>query len=275
MSAQPDLPLRPMTLGEVLDAAVTLLRARAVPLLALAGVLAAVEQVVLAPLRESVGASAPWFGPAQGQFGAWWVVFSAGFGFEAFIICVVGALAAAAAGPALLGRQVATRELWRRMRPLSTLAAAVVLGAVCAVAAFCGLVPWVFAAGLLGLVSGVIVIDRAGPNFVRAVRLAGRDQLRGLWTRMIAYGLWAAVRLVLGAGWVTALDAVTGSRPDWVPWLAPVAWWFADTIAYAALGCVDAVLLLETRIRTEGLDIAIGRARSRGEDEAGALVWAP
>ena len=33
-----------------------------------------------------------------------------------------------------------------------------------------------------------------------------------------------------------------------------------------------AVLLVETRIRTEGLDIAITRSRSRGEDETAVLV---
>jgi hypothetical protein len=48
----------------------------------------------------------------------------------------------------------------------------------------------------------------------------------------------------------------------------------ANAVAYSALACVAAVLLLETRIRTEGLDIAIGRARSRGEDDAAVLVYA-
>ncbi|GAA2561570.1 hypothetical protein GCM10010435_36730 [Winogradskya consettensis] len=276
MSAQPDLPLRPMTLGELLDAAMTLLRARALPLLATAFVLAGLEQAVLVPLRGFAQVSAPLYLPEDGHFGAWWTLVSAGFGIEGFIICVLGALAAAAAGPALVGQSVRDRELWTRMRPISTLVTAIVLGTICGIAAFAGFVGWIFAYGLFGLVSGVIVIDRAGPSFVRAARLASRGGLRGVWTRLAAYLTWLAVRVVLGAGWVAAFDLFTGGGlPDWSSWAAPIAWTLANTVAYAALGCVDAVLVLETRIRTEGLDIAVSRARSRGEDPAVALVWAP
>lgn len=275
MSAQPDLPLRPMTRGELLDAALTLLRARAVPLLLVAAVLAAVEQVALAPIRELAGATAPYYGPARGGFGAWWALVAVGFAFEGFIVCVLGSLAAAAAGPALVGRRPRVREMFLQARPLSTVAAAVVLGALCGVAAFLGFVPWVFVAGLFGMVSGVIAIDRAGASFGRAARLASRDSMRGVWTRFGAYVVWFAVRAVLGVGWYVAFEVTAGSPPQWLTALAPVAWGLANTVAYAALGCVDAVLLLETRIRTEGLDIAISRARSRGEDDAAPLVWAP
>ena len=99
--------------------------------------------------------------------------------------------------------------------------------------------------------------------------------MRGAWTRLAAYLTWFAVRVVLGAGWVGVFSVISGDRPGWLTWLVPLAWAFANTVAYAALACVDAVLLLETRIRTEGLDIAISRARSRGEDDAAPLVYAP
>jgi len=274
MPAQPDLPLRPMTLGELLDAAMTLLRARAVPLLALAGVLAVLEQALLMPLRQLASASPPVYGPARGSFGLWWTLVATGFAAEAFIICVLGAVAAAAAGPALLGRPLRDRELWGRTRPLVVLPAAAGFAALCGVAAFAGFVGWLLAYGFFGLVSAVLVIDRAG-SFGRAARLAGRNGMRGAWTRLAAYLTWFAVRMVLGAGWVAFFSAVSGDAPEWLTWLVPLAWAFANTIAYAALACVDAVLLLETRIRTEGLDIAISRARSRGEDDAAPLVYAP
>jgi hypothetical protein len=274
MSAQPDLPLRPMTLGELLDAAMTLLRARALPLLLTAGVLAALEQALLVPLRRAAAASPPLYGPARHNFGAWWTLVAAGFAAEGFIICVLGALAAVAAGAALIGRPLRHRELWTRVRPVTTLLAAVVLGVACGAAAFAGFVAWIFVYGLFGLVGAVLVTDRTG-FFGRSARLAVRGGMRGGWTRLAAYLTWFAVRVVLGAGWAAVLALVTGGRPDWLAWLAPAAWAAANTVAYAALGCVDAVLLLETRIRTEGLDIAISRARSRGEDEAAALVYAP
>ncbi|WP_067497562.1 hypothetical protein [Actinoplanes sp. TFC3] len=276
MSAQPDLPLRPMTLGELLDAAMTLLRARALPLLVTAGVLAGLEQLVLLPFRELAFATAPFYGPARGSFGAWWTLIAVGFATEAFIICVLGSLAAAAAGPALVGRTVSNRQLWSRMRPLVTFASATGFGVICGVAAFGGFVGWVFVYGLFGLVSGVVVIDRAGGGaFLRSARLASRGGLRGVWIRFAAYLSWFAVRVVLGAGWVQILDAFSDGRPGSSAVLTPIAFGLANTVAYAALASVDAVLTLEIRIRTEGLDIAISRARSRGEDEAAPLVWAP
>ncbi|MFI5933132.1 hypothetical protein [Actinoplanes sp. NPDC051494] len=275
MSAQPDLPLRPMTLGELLDAAMTLLRARALPLLAASGVLAALEQAVLWPVRSFAGATPPLYGPVRGDVGSWWTLVAAGFATEGFIICVLGAVAAAAAGPALVRQPLRNRELWSRMRPVTTLVAAIVLGAACGVAAFTGFVGWLFVYGLFGLVSGVIAIDRAGSSFGRAARLSVRGGLRGMRARLAAYLTWFGVRLVLGAGWVAAFDVFAGGQPRWQQWLVPVAWGLANTVAYAALACVDAVLVLETRIRTEGLDIAISRARSRGEDPATALTYAP
>lgn len=274
MSAQPDLPLRPMTLGELLDAAMTLLRARARPMLLTAGVLAVLEQALLMPMRAAAIATPPVYGPAKQHFGAWWVLVATGFAAEGFIICVLGAIAAAAAGPALLGRPLRDREVWKRVRPVPTLLAAVGFGAVCGIAAFVGFAGWVFVYGVFGLVSAVIVIDRSG-SFGRAARLAMRGGMRGAWTRLAAYVTWFAVRMALGAGWVAVLAWLTGDRPEWLAWTAPAAWAAANTVAYAALACVDGVLLLETRIRTEGLDIAISRARSRGQDEAAALVYAP
>ncbi|MFI5491793.1 hypothetical protein [Actinoplanes sp. NPDC051859] len=270
MSAQPDLPLRPMTLGELLDAAMTLLRARALPLLLTAGVLAALEQALLVPLRAAASLDPPWYEPSRDDFGTWWSLIAVGFATEAFIICVVGAVAAAAAGPALIGRPLRTRELWARTRPVPTLLAAAGLGLACGLAAFAGFLGWLLVYGLFGLVSAVIVIDRRG-SFGRAAQLGSRG-MRGVWTRLAAYLTWFAVRFVLGVGWVSAAELVGGNLPAWADWIAPVAWGLANTVAYAALACVDAVLLLELRIRTEGLDIALSRARSRGEDLAAVLV---
>ena len=62
-----------------------------------------------------------------------------------------------------------------------------------------------------------------------------------------------------------------GVGGDLVAWLVPVAWGVVNTVAYAALACLDAALLVETRIRTEGLDIEIERERARGGDGSGAL----
>jgi hypothetical protein len=277
VSSQPEFPLRPMTLGELLDAAMALLRRRAVPLLCAAVVLAAAEQFALGPLRTAQHVSAPYFGPDRGHFGGWWTLVAFGFAFEAAIITLLAGYASAAAESALLGRGVSDRALWRRVRPFATGTVAVLVGAVCGVAAFLGFLPWLFAFGLLGLAAPALVIDRAANPFTalgRSAALAARSGLRGCWVLLAGYLTWFAVRFALGAGWTAVVSALTGSWPQWMTWLSPAAWALANTVAYAALACVCAVLLLETRIRTEGLDLSIARARSRGEDDAAPLVRA-
>lgn len=57
------VPLRPLTLGELLDAAVGLLRENALALLPVAFILAALEQGVLYPLRNLADVSAPMYLP--------------------------------------------------------------------------------------------------------------------------------------------------------------------------------------------------------------------
>ncbi|AGZ39999.1 hypothetical protein [Actinoplanes friuliensis] len=277
MPAQADLPLRPMTLGELLDAAMALLRARAVPLIGTAAVLALLEQALLVPLRTAAFATPPYYGPARTHFGVWWSVTSVGFATEAFVLTLVGALAAAAAGPALIGRAVPHRELWLRTRPLATICIAVLLGVAGGAGFFFGVVPWLICYGLFGLTAAVLIIDRSANPFtalVRSAKLAARGGLRGFWTLLAAYITWFAIRFALGSGWVSLLKLISGGDPRWLAWITPAAYTLANAVAYAALACVAAVLLLETRIRTEGLDLAISRARARGEDDADPLVYA-
>jgi hypothetical protein len=273
--AQPDLPLRPMTLGELLDAAMALLRRRALPLLCASGVLAVAEQLVLGPLRDAAYLSPPYYGPAERHVAAWWTVVALGFGLEILIVTLLGALAGAAAGPALLGRAVRHRQLWRRTRPVATVAAAVTLGAIGAVGAFLGLLPWVIVFGLFGMTAPALVVDRSRNPLGRSAGLAVRAGMRGFWILLVAYLTWFAVRFALGAGWTELAALVTGADPEFAWWLAPAAWALANTVAYAALACLGAVLLLDVRVRTEGLDIAISRTRSRGGDDAAPLVHAP
>jgi hypothetical protein len=262
MPAQPELPLRPMTLGELLDAAMALLRRRALPLFAAAAVLAAAEQLALAPLRASAHLTAPFYGPTTGGVQDWWFVTAVGFGLEAAIITLLAAPAGAEAGPALLGQPPA-KGLFRRARPGPALGVAVLLALACALAAYFAFLPWLFVYGLLALAGPVLTIDRAGNPFTaigRSAALASRSGLRGGRILLAGYLTWFTIRFALGAGWTEVVSTVFGQRPQWMSWLAPVAWALADTIAYPALACVAAVLVLDVRMRTEGLDIAIRRA---------------
>ena len=262
-----------MTLGEVLDAAMVLLRRRARLLLLASAALASAEQLLLAPLRGLAHLSPPFYGPAEEHIGRWWMVVAAGFGFETAIVTLLGALAGAAAGPALLGRQVRDRELWRRSRPVAAFLLAAMLGILGAVGAFFGLVPWLVIWGLSGLTAPALVIDRAANPLGRSAGLAVRAGMRGFWILLAAFLTWFTVRFALGAGWTGLAAFVTGAEPGRQWWLGPLAWGLANTVAYAALACVSAVLLLDVRVRTEGLDIAISRTRSLGGDDAAPLGY--
>ncbi|MEV6632139.1 hypothetical protein AB0M54_15450 [Actinoplanes sp. NPDC051470] len=275
MSGPPELPLRPMTLGELLDAAMALLRRRAVPLFAAGLVLAAAEQVALAPLRAWAHLTPPWYGPSEEYLIPWWITVAAGFGTELFVLTLLGAYAGAAAGPALLGRQVRHRDLWRRARPLAAVGLALWLGLVGAVGALLVVIPWAVFYGFFVMTAPALVIDRARNPLGRAMRLAGRQTARGFWILILAYLTWAAVRGALGVGWTELVGLVSGAEPDLQAWVVPAARTLGNAVAYSALACVSAVLLLDVRVRTEGLDILINRTRSRGGDVDQSLVHVP
>ncbi|GAA4969192.1 hypothetical protein [Actinoplanes utahensis] len=271
------VPLRAMTAGETLDAAVALLRHRAAPLLGVSLAFAAAEQAVLAVLRDAAGMRPPYYYlPPDLTAPGWWPVLATGFATEAFIIAVLAGYAGAAAGPALLGHDPAGRTLWRRSRPLAVLPLAVLVAVLCGTAALAGFVLWPLIYGLTGLVTATLTIDRVRNPFTAIGRAMGRSTrggMRGIGVQILGYLTWLVVRLALGSGWIVIAEWLTPfSGSGWLPWAVPVAWTLANGVAYAALACLAAVLLLEIRIRTEGLDIAVNRARSRGADAAAALV---
>ncbi|WIM93227.1 hypothetical protein ACTOB_005199 [Actinoplanes oblitus] len=270
------LPLRATTVGESLDGAVALLRQRALPLLVAAAVLAAGEQWALTIVgsREHLPAIYNW---TESGSGVWWPSIATSLALEAGIIALLGAFAGAAAGPALLGRAMSHRQVLRRSRPGRALVIAVLLTAVAWPAAYAGLIGFVLLYGLFGLATVILTMDRVGNPvmaLIRSVRLSVRG-MRVARIRILGFLVWLGIRFALGVGWMAVAGLILGfSRPSWLGWAVTFAWALANTVAYAALACLDAVLLIEARIRTEGLDIALNRSRSRGEDEAALLVVA-
>ncbi|GAA2706931.1 hypothetical protein [Actinoplanes palleronii] len=272
------LPLRATTFGESLDGAIVLLRRRALPLLLVAAVLAAGEQVLLTSLRADAGLVPPFYLPGA-DAGDWWRTVVTGLAAEVGIIGLLGAYAGAATGPALLGRVAGGWRLWLRTRPWWSVPVALLLAALAWPAGWAGLIGLVVLYGLFGLATPLLTLDRVpGPLAAlgRSARLSTRGGLRVARIRIVGYLTWLGIRFALGTGWIAVASLVTDvtdvSGADWLHWALPIAWALANTVAYAALACLDAVLLVEARIRTEGLDIVLGRARARGEDDAAALV---
>jgi len=282
------LPLRPLTVGELLDAAVALLRTRGGVLLGLGTVVAAIEQAVLFPLRRLADVDRLYW-PADDRWAVWAALVAVGIATEAFAIAVLGAPAAAAAPRALLGRAAPRREPAGRIAAATAVVATVVAG-VCGLVAltmyawpatfflvsWVTVLLWAWAYGVLGLSVPAVVIDRLGP--LRAIRrsvvLSSRGAMRTLRVRVLAYLGWFFIRLAWGIGLLSAIGLIY-TAPDTTMdnVLMAVVYLMVNLLAYPMLACLDAVLHLEARMRTEGLDIALRRDVQRGVDTG--LTLAP
>lgn len=255
------IPLRPLTLSEILDAAVELLRRNASRILLASAVLAVVEQALLYPLRSVAAVTPPLYWPHLNRLASYWLLFAGGFGTEVGIIAVLGGLAARAAVP---GLGVGATAGLRRGR-LVVLAVVVALGGILTAAA--GFLPWIIWYVFTGLAAPALVIERRGPFSAlgRSFVLVGRGGLRPGFIRLLGYVAWWAIRLALAAGGLAALQVTDGLRAGVGLRIAGViAYAVVNTVAYAVLGCLDVVLHLEGRMRVEGLDLALGRAVRRG-----------
>jgi hypothetical protein len=277
------IPLRPLTLAEILDAAVEVLRRNARGLLTASALLAVMEQALLYPLRTVAAATPPLYWPHLNRMGSFWLLLAAGLATEAAILALLGGLAARAAVPALAdgavpgAPKVTPPPRWlagpgARLGALAALAALVGLGAALTSAA--GFAPWVIWYLFTGLSAPALIIERRDPLSAlgRSFALVGRGGLRPGFIRLLGYLAWLAIRIALAAGGLYVLEitgqlAVIGQRLA-----GTIAWVLINTVAYAALGCLDAVLHLETRMRVEGLDLALGRALRRGIPAAQILA---
>lgn len=241
------LPLRPLTVGELLDSSIALLRTSARPLLALGAGLALAEQALLAPLGYLADRSAE---PELLNY----VLFACGFATEALILALLASPASRAASAALRGRTLSARELLAAPgnRWGATVLLAVVVAGLAGVAALLCVAPWILVYGFVGLVVPALVLERGDPGaaFRRAFRLT---TARVFGIRLLGYLSWLLLRLALGLAGAFALRQFGFDSP----WLAVLPWLAANLVAYPALACLDAVLYLEARVRREGMDLAL------------------
>jgi hypothetical protein len=283
------LPLRPLTTGELLDAAVVILRTRTGRLIGLGVTLALLEQVLLFWLRRLADVDSS-FLPGTGRLAAFGVLIVVGFATEAFCIAILGGVAAREAPQVLLGGVGPAR----RARTVGLIVVALLAATVCGATAWAFLVlpvPWqnagLFLAllvtytiwpigyGLVGLAAPTVVVDGRDPfrAFGRSIRLASRNGMRAAWIRVLGYLVWLLVRLGLGLASMAVVGLVYSSPSSTVDNLIMGGVWLVvNALAYPVLGCLDVALHLEARMRTEGLDIALRRSARRGVDPETALA---
>ncbi|MGH3736841.1 MAG: hypothetical protein ACRDT6_14705 [Micromonosporaceae bacterium] len=244
------VPLRPLTVGELLDSSVALLRTAAVPLLVLGAGLALAEQVLLAPLT--------YLGSSEDSMLPRYLLLACGLGTETMILALLASPAARAAGAAARHHRLTPRQLLAAPgnRWGGTALLALVLGGIAGAAAVACLVPWLPVYGFLGLIVPALVLEHRSPAaaLTRGFQLASG---RVFGIRLLGYGIWLLLRIALGLAGGYGLELLGFDSPV----LAVLPWVVANAVAYPALACLDASLYLEARVRREGMDLALLLAR--------------
>jgi hypothetical protein len=275
MTGSPVLPLRPMTIGELLDAAAALLRSRWRSLLAMSLGLAFVEQVIMTTLRMlTIEDVLPkYHGDFFGDGTLLWLWITLGLTTEIIIISLLSGPATRVAVAAIRGEDTERLPLltldarqWSH-----TVAFASIFGLAGGVAAAACYLPWIAVYALFGLSVPALIADRLPPGRAlwRSLRLFRQSGGRTAGIRMLAYGTWLLIRLTItcGAGLLVQSGYIDFSTVlfDYFLIVLGLAYLAANTAGYAMLACVDAVTHIETRVRVEGLDVVVTRMRARGE----------
>lgn len=273
MDHAPALPLRPLTIGELVDAAVLLVRARAVALLLPAAVLAGAEQLILWGIRDL--AAAPLVdGPPEDLIGPYWFVLAIGAGTEAMIIAALGPIAGRAAAANLITANASTRELLGTgIRQLPSLLLIVpIVGLLVGVATLFGPL-WLAGYAVFGLAGALLTLERRGPlgALGRAARLAFQGGMRATGVRILGYSSWLLLRLAFFLGLMFGASLLDLDRAV-LAWVLPIGLLVINAAAYASLAALDATTALELRIRLEGLDLWLARARAGGTVDTEILV---
>jgi hypothetical protein len=288
------VPLRPLAMGEILDGAMSLLHRFPAATLGLGAAVMTVQLALTVPVqfltqgftfslisRDTTGGAG--LDPVLALLG---VALSTTLLAVIASACtgVVSGLTAAVVGDAALGHPVAPRSVWTQVRtrmwPLIGLALLVaVAGGIGQLLLLAG---WVFLTGVLAVAIPAVVLERAG--VIRAIRrswdLTIGDFFRVLGIRLLALFVGWVLQTLVGlpfllASLVVTFDGSGGQVPGDGQLLAGVVLaglgTFAGSVVSAPfLGCVDALLYTDRRMRAEGLDIEIGQRVRRAAAERGA-----
>lgn len=240
-------------MGELLDAAVQLLRGRAgLWLLATAGGLAIAEQGLLFVLRTDLGLEITdgfW-----DTFGRQLLVLAVGLAFEAMIINALGPLAGRSAGLAVDAPPTPGRVPWS-----GVLFTAPIAGLATLIGAFLGPF-WLLGYNLFGVSGAAIGLEKRGPfgALGRGARLAFRGGMRVTWVRLLGNLSWLLLRFAFFLGLMSlislfSLDEIASF------WARTAGFAIINTATYAYLAALDACALVESRFRSEAWDIRLNR----------------
>lgn len=285
------IPLRPLGVGDLLDGTFTTIRHNPRATIGLAAVLVTVQQAVVVAAELLTGGLPTLTGFAEETFSAQAL---GGYGG------IVGTLLSAVVGAILtgmlvivvsedvLGRRITAGQVWARIRP--RIWALLLASAIAGLLPYLGLVflivPGVILWGAWALTTPALVLEGLGP--IAALRRSWRlcwPSFGRVWSVRTLSELLAALMQYLVAvpfalvGTLTAF-AIGADEGDQLPVLAFVLIVLggiaAGTLTAPFLAGVLALLYVDRRMRSEGLDLVLRRqARAAANTTRPAAVPAP
>jgi hypothetical protein len=289
--AQPDgIPLRPLSIGDLLDGTFTTIRRNPRATVGLAALLVTLQQL-LALVVELVTNGLPTFGSFEDEAFSAQVI--GGFGGIAgtLLAAVVGAVLTGmlviVVSEDVLGRQVTAADVWRRIR--RRVGPLIVAAAIAGIVPYLGLVLLIVPGMILwaawAMTTPALVLEGIGPFAAlgRSWRLAWPNLIRVWWVRTLSVLIGFLMTFLIsvpfevaGAIVVFATDADTQDRP-----VATVVVLALTTIGGIAAGMLTApflagvlaLLYIDRRMRAEGLDLVLRRReRTLGAQRSAATV---
>jgi len=287
------IPLRPLGVGEILDGAISTMRAHPKLMLGISAIVVAVSQVISTAVLwlffrdfdrvQGFDENTPpeeVFSVLGGLFAgtgvALVITLLAQVFLSGFLTVVVGR--------AVLGQEMEFGEAWAQARPrlLPLIGLTILYFLIVAAGSILCIVPGVYLYALFGLATPALVLERQPIG--RALGRS-RDLVRGSWWRVFGILLLAAIiafvigqiiqtPFALAGGGFGAFFSPDPQAPTLMTFmLAAIGATIAGTITYPFSAAVTALLYVDQRMRREGLDIELARAAGvtlPGHEQPGA-----
>ena len=262
------VPLRPLSVGEILDGAFTAIRRYPRTILGLSAATAAVQQLLGLLVDQSTGGfSSP---TATGLNALGTVSGIATAILNAILATVLVGMLTLVIGDAVIGRRAPVQVVWERLRPLTW--RLLVAAFLAAVLPYLGLIALIVGGVLLwvalSFTTPALVLERLTVR--QALRRSWRLTMASFWRvfgiRLLAWLIAAVLGAILAIpGAIIAVVATSSSLDGESIGLAAelairVAAFLANTLTLPFTAGVTALLYIDCRMRTEALDVTLARA---------------
>jgi hypothetical protein len=285
------VPTRPLALGEILDGAVSLLRLYPGPLLGLAAIVMTIQLVLTVPvqyLSQDFTFSILDPVPTAGGSDLDPLLALVGVALSTAIVAViagacagvVSGITASVVGRATAGQPVTISTVWADVRPRlwALIGLSLLIGLATGIGALFVLIgSWIVGAAFAVAVPAMM-LERLGPframkrgweltftSFGAFARLLG---IRVLATFVIA-GIWQGLIgfpfLIIGQV-ITTIDAPQSPSSGQLlfsVFVTGLGTMLAGVVVTPFIGCIDALLYVDRRMRAEGYDIELGQRLRR------------